>query len=209
MARRKISIALISLGLLLGISALGLIAYNLWDNSRAGAEAEKVVEAIVQYREKHNAATESTSLPPADSTHDAERELPVLEIDGRRYIGTISIPTLEIELPVQENWSLSLLKVAPCRYMGSPYRGDLIICAHNYTTHFGKLKDLTPGDEVVFTDVEGNAFHYAVAELDTIAGTAVAEMESGEWDMTLFTCTLDGQTRVTVRCELSDALENN
>lgn len=213
MAKRKISIAFIVLGLLLGTAALGLVAYNLWDNNRAGNEAEKAVEAIARHRDKHGSTADSASKPPADMNsgleNDWDRELPVLEIDGKRYIGTLTIPSLEIELPVQESWSLALLKVAPCRYTGSPYRGDLILCAHNYNTHFGKLKNMTPGDAVIFTDVEGNAFHYTVAELDNLAGTAVAEMESGEWDLTLFTCTLDGQTRVTVRCNLSERTENN
>lgn len=133
---------------------------------------------------------------------DSDRELPVLEVDGYRYIGTVSIPALNAELPVQEDWSLVLLKSSPCRYKGSPYQGDLIICAHNYAAHFGGLRDLQPGDEVTFTDVEGNEFHYTVAELETLAGTAVEEMESGAWDLTLFTCTPGGQMRVTVRCDL-------
>ncbi len=30
----------------------------------------------------------------------------------------------------------------------------------------------------------------------------VEEMITGDWDLTLFTCTLGGQTRVTVRCQL-------
>ena len=112
------------------------------------------------------------------------------------------MPAIGIELPVQDSWSLSLLKSAPCRYKGSAYRGDLIICAHNYATHFGRLGNLLPGDEVIFIDMEGTAFRYAVAEKETLAGTAVEEMESGEWDLTLFTCTFGGQARTTVRCNL-------
>ncbi|MCH5255666.1 MAG: sortase [Lachnospiraceae bacterium] len=127
-------------------------------------------------------------------------------MDGYRYIGTVSIPVIDVEQPVQEDWSLALLKASPCRYMGSPYQGDLIICAHNYATHFGRLKNLSPGDEVIFTDAEGNEFRYTVVELESLAGTAVEEMKSGEWDLTLFTCTMGGQARVTVRCDL---LEND
>ena len=149
-----------------------------------------------------NEAPETLSEFPPDS----DRELPVLEVDGYRYIGIVSIPVIDVTMPVQEDWSPALLKTSPCRYMGSPYQGDLIICAHNYATHFGRLKNLLPGDEVIFTDVEGNEFRYTVVELETLAGTAVEEMERGVWDLTLFTCTLGGQMRVTVRCEL---LEND
>ena len=208
---RKFGLLLILLGLLLALAALGLTGYNLWDDHRAGAEAEKVTEAIQHHRETF----ESVSRPsarPSDSSADSDpvsgeepvKELPVLEIDGNRYIGTISIPALELELPVLENWSLALLKLAPCRYMGTPYQGNFILCAHNYSTHFGRLDDLQPGDTVVFTDVEGTAFFYTVAETDLLPGSAVEEMEIGGWDLSLFTCTTNGQTRVTVRCRSSE-----
>ena len=99
-------------------------------------------------------------------------------------------------------WSYSRLKVAPCRYAGSLYRGDMIIAAHNYKRHFGLLKTVPPGETVIFTDVDGRVFSYAVADMEILPGTAVAEMESGEWDLTLFTCTKGGRTRITLRCNV-------
>lgn len=199
---------------IIGISAvaagLGLSGYNLWDSYRAGIQADIALDAVVRYREEREEAVaedlNETQKTQSELGPDFERELPVLETDGHRYIGTVFIPAIDVTLPVQENWSPDLLKTSPCRYMGSPYRGDLIICAHNYDTHFGQLKNLLPGDEVIFTDVAGNDFRYTVVELETLAGTAVEEMESGAWDLTLFTCTLGGQSRVAVRCDL---LEND
>ena len=41
---------------------------------------------------------------------------------------------------------------------------------------------------------------YTVAELETLGKYDVEEMTSGDWDLTLFTCTYGGQSRVTVRC---------
>ena len=61
-------------------------------------------------------------------------------------------------------------------------------------------EELRPGDEVRFTDTEGNAFRYTVAELETLGKYDVEEMAAGDWDLTLFTCTYGGQSRVTVRC---------
>jgi sortase A len=96
------------------------------------------------------------------------------------------------------------LKIAPCRYEGSAYTNDLIISGHNYTSHFGKLQNLSAGDIVIFTDIEGNEFIYEVVELEILKPTSIEEMKSGEWALSLFTCTLSGQTRLTVRCELVD-----
>lgn len=211
MSKRQVGLLMMIIGILALATGLGLGGYNLWDSYRAGVQADTVLSAIVQHQTE-NAADDKTEtqemplfpeLPP-----DTDRELPVLEVDGYRYIGTVSVPVIDLELPVQESWSLAQLKISPCRYMGSPYQGDLIVCAHNYATHFGRLQNLLPGDDVVFTDIEGNEFRYTVVELEDIAGTAVEEMESGIWDLTLFTCTLGGQARVTVRCELLDNHES-
>ncbi len=126
--------------------------------------------------------------------------MPAVEIDGHGYIGTLEIPALELTLPVMDRWSYPNLKLAPCRYKGSAYLDGLIVAGHNYRTHFGRLDQLRTGAEVCFTDVEGNLFLYTVAQLEELAPTAVEEMESGGWDLTLFTCTPGGKARLAVRC---------
>ena len=127
-----------------------------------------------------------------------------MEIDGVEYIGTLTIPALGLELPIVSAWSDALLDLAPCRYTGSAYLGDLIIAGHNYRRHFGPLGRIAPGDRVTFTDVDGNVFAYNVAEIQILKPTAIEDMLSEEWDLSLFTCTLGGQTRLTVRCEKAE-----
>ncbi len=46
------------------------------------------------------------------------------------------------------------------------------------------------GDLVSFTDMDGRIVHYTVAEMDVLNPTAVEEMTSGDFDLTLFTCTV-------------------
>ena len=131
-----------------------------------------------------------------------DMEMPTKEIDGETYIGVVEIPSLELSLPVMSDWSYPQLKKAPCRYVGSVYSHDVVICGHNYDRHFGRLKELVPGDEVRFTDMDGNVFRYSVCAVEQLAKTAVEEMQTGDWDLTLFTCTKGGVMRVTVRCAL-------
>ena len=202
MSKRRVGLMMIMIGVLAVTAGLGLGAYNLWDNYRAGIQADIALDEIIQYQEKVVVVPRESQKVLPDSTPNPNREMPVLEIDGKRYIGTVSIPAVDIELPVQEDWSLELLSTSPCRYMGSVYDGGFIICGHNYATHFGRLSNLLPGDQVIFTDVEGNEFRYVVWEMHTIDGTAVDAMKSGDWDLTLFTCTLSGLARTTVRCKL-------
>ncbi|MBR3787936.1 MAG: sortase, partial [Firmicutes bacterium] len=85
--------------------------------------------------------------------------------------------------------------------------GDMIIAAQNYSSHFGRLKELSQGDIIVFSDLYGQVYEYCVKEMSTLDGTAVSDMKSGEWDLTLFTCTKGGKQRVTIRCEALNSLQ--
>lgn len=128
-------------------------------------------------------------------------EMTEVEIDGYAYIGYLSIPALGLELPIMSQWDYERLKIAPCRYDGSTKSDDLVLLAHNYGKHFETLKNLVPGDEVYFTDMDDVISHYQVVTVEILTPNAVEEMVAGEYDLTLFTCTYGGQNRVTVRCD--------
>ncbi len=174
--------------MLLIAAALLLVLYNLQEGEQAAASSNIALKKIDRYLEEPG------------SGQNQQTELPVCEIDGIHYIGTLEIPARELELPVISEWSYSNLKKAVCRYQGSPYTGNLIIAGHNYRRHFSGLTKLAIGDDIAFTDMNGNRFSYQVLELEKIPGIAVECMGEGEWDMTMFTCDYSGRNRVVVRC---------
>lgn len=190
----------INAGLLLIAAALFLSAYNAWESHEARDSARQVIAQLCD--ELPTEAGEPTTLP------DVRQEMPVKTINGRDYIGVLSIPSLELELPVISQWDYPALKVAPCRYSGSLYQDNLIICAHNYASHFGKLKELQPGDIVLFTDMDEHVVTFRMVERETLNPMDAEGMEAGDWDLTLFTCTIDGQTRVTIRLERVEVFRN-
>ena len=190
----------INAGLLLIAAALFLSVYNEWESHEARDSARQVIAQLCD--ELPTEAGEPTTLP------DVRREMPVKTINGRDYIGVLSIPSLELELPVISKWDYPALKVAPCRYSGSLYQDNLIICAHNYASHFGKLKELQPGDIVLFTDMDEHVVTFQMVERETLNPMDAEGMEAGDWDLTLFTCTIDGQTRVTIRFERVEVFRN-
>lgn len=190
------------IGLLLIVAAFSLCVYNIWEGKRAGKSVKDAVGYLEEkiFEEEASVSEEVEIIP--DYILNPDMEMPIEHVNGNEYIGILNLPSLGRELSVMSEWSYSKLKISPCRYKGSVYQNNLIILAHNYMSHFGTLKNLHIGDSVTFTDVDGNVFFYQVAELEVLMPTAIEEMESGNWDLTLFTCTLDGQSRVTVRCEL-------
>ena len=197
--RKKRSSILILTGLLLIAAALFLTGFNLFDEYRAERSADSVLQQMML---QDTPVLREGEIP--DYILNPDMEMPVETIDGLDYIGTLEIPSLDLELPVLSEWNYPNLRVAPCRYVGSAYQGNLIIAAHNYPSHFGNLKHLQEGEMARFTDVDGNRFTYKVVVRETLEPTAIEEMQSeeeGAWDLTLFTCTIGGQSRVTVRCD--------
>ena len=134
----------------------------------------------------------AATLPP---------EMPTMVIKGRDYIGYLEMPTIGISLPVMSDWSYPQLRVAPCRYRGSAYEDNMVIMAHNYDRHFGRVTSLNIGDPVQFIDAQGNIFKYVVAAHETLERTDVKKMIENDYDLTLFTCTYGGENRITVRLE--------
>ena len=202
-------------GLILVTAAVLLLVYNLWDGYRARESAEAI---LAEYLQENKKASESPDASDKEDEQNISDYLLNPDMDMPEYtlkslgdvacIGILEIPALDLELPVISSWSYSSLRLAPCRYSGSAYKGDLVIAAHNYQSHFGGLRTLPEGSEVFFTDAVGNRFSYYVAVTEALTPWSVDDMTSGEWPLTLFTCTLDSQNRVTVRCEYSEAMEN-
>lgn len=184
------------LGALFVIAALVLAFYNGYEEKNA----EKLSSDVLSKLDMAEVTGSITGIP--DYVVNPEMNLTKKEIDGKDYVGTVSIPKLNITLPVMADWSYDNFKISPCVYEGTPYKNDFIICAHNYRNHFGSLKNLTQGDRVTFKDMDGNVFTYEVLYTEILDNNAVEEMNQGEWDLTLFTCTYGGATRVTVRCAL-------
>ncbi len=227
--KTKTGTILIAAGLVLILAALLLTVYNLWDEYRAqlaadsaaaqlaqviagGAQGGEISTGGVSAENGTQDAADSAEgdfpvqslLPPGQTPAyilNPGMEMPIQTIDGWDYVGLIELPEYELSLPVITPWSYDALKIAPCRYSGSAYTDDMIIAGHNYKSYFRSLQYLTEGDTVIFTDIDGNVFTYTVVEYEILAPTAVEELEGGQWDLTLFTCTRGARNRIVIRCE--------
>ncbi|MCR5610517.1 MAG: sortase [Clostridiales bacterium] len=211
---RKTGIALIVLGTLLMAGALFLFLQNK-DESKDVAEVCDVVTQEIKDKIKTVIDQPITVPTPTEHVNPYNEEqvlrsyeMRVVDIDGNGYIGYISIPSIEVELPVISEYSYPKLRIAPCRMLGSTKSGDLIICGHNIESIFGRLGELTPGDVAYFTDMDGETRRYIVTGTEVIGLTDAAALKSGEWDMTVFTCTYGGGRRIVVRfVEVPDGYE--
>ena len=223
---RKIGILFIILGIASLLAAAGLLYYNNWE-SHAALEASNSVLAQMQ-QQKHSGlkgeehqndgnyrdetweeqnqseellgGTEDPYANHVDAFDEAAKEMTVVEIGGYDYIGYLSVPVLELELPVMSEWDYQRLRRAPCRQFGSTKTDDLVIAAHNYSAHFGRFSQLRPDDLLTFTDMDDEVILYAVVAIDMLEPTAVDAVKNSDFDLVLYTCTYGGEKRIAVFC---------
>ena len=204
--KRKFGILFIIIGILLILAALLLIGYNRYE-SQSASKASQSVLAVMQNTVEETTVSSAVvdvyvdHIDPYDQdAAEIAAEMTEKEIDGQYYIGYLSIPILELELPVISEWSYPRLRIAPCRHFGSTKTDDLVIAAHNYESHFGKLKQLKTGDLLTFTDMDGEKILYEVQVIDVLQPTAVDAVKNSDFDLVLYTCTYGGESRVVVFC---------
>lgn len=202
------------LGTVLLLAALSLV---LWNNYRQQTSSKKMngilSSLLLQMPQadddlssngalgQNNSKNDAAALPNQSETSYSEE---YIEVEQKRYIGVLQIPSLNLELPIMADYSYNELYNSPCRYFGSIETSDIVIAAHNYRYFFGPIDNLNSGDKLIFTDVNGCVFTYSVVQSEIISANDVGLLlaDSDEWDMTLFTCTWSGTSRIVVRAQL-------
>ena len=201
--RIKVKAVLITLGCCFIFAAAALTVHNHRVSGQAGAKAAELSSQLLQMLENNAQSGDSRN---EDDTALSRLEIgeteEIVTVDAGEYTvcGIVSIPSIGVELAVIDNWSYPKLQISANRYYGSPDT-QLVIMAHNYARHFGKINQLRPGDEVRFMDTQGTVYRYTVSETVSLASDQLREAVAGQdWDLTLFTCTYGGANRVVVRC---------
>lgn len=205
MAKNRLGKALIILGAVLLFAALSLVLWNNYESSRAEKSANQALSNLLdKMPEKTINSNDSEARKINEYLSEDDSYVPTIEVDGKLYIGVVYIPSIKTELPVMKDWSYENLNIAPCRYYGSIKHENLIIAAHNYTSFFDKINKLSPGDEIIFVTADGISYEYEVTQSELIDGGNSFLMRDNQdnWDLTLFTCTWSGYSRVTVRAVL-------
>lgn len=198
-------VVLIVLGVALIVCALAILGRNVLVSREAGSASS---DTLVELSSAIEARAESASSSSAAIVWQLDREMPTIEIDGLEYIGIISVPSLNIELPVLASWDADALATSACVYSGSYYTDDLVIGGYNYSSQFGALLGAEIGADVYLTNVDGRRIHYLISNRETLRSTAVDDLTDNrqnsespsDWDLTLFTSDLSGSTPTAVRC---------
>lgn len=211
---KKAGIAIVAVGAALILSALVLLLYNRYADARAGREAETLLAGVEAAISSQAAAEQEKTRPRGQETRPTgegngteptaaealDPEMPVAMLEGYGYVGYVEIPALGLKLPVMSDWDYTRLEIAPCRQFGSSRTDDLVIAAHNFESHFGRLNEMSLGNTVTFTDMAGIVNTYRAEMIETLSPKDVDAVQNSGYDLVLYTCTRDGQSRVAVFC---------
>ena len=198
---------------ILVIIAGGILYFNTSENNRVEEESITTITEIENLIDQNNALLDAMS----EQNNSAEITLRNVDINeavgakastkvnGVTYIGIVYIPSLNnLAVPVIDTCTESNLKISACRYVGTLEENNIVIAGHNYKSLFGKLNKLSVGNILYFKDLEGNAHKYKCVEILTLNENDVEKMQTGNWDLTLFTCTYRGNQRLTYRFEITN-----
>lgn len=219
---KKAGIVLLAAGAVLIGSALLLLFHNNAEDRTAGQEAERLlvdVKSAIALRTSAappetdapaasdaNPAPSASDVPPETDVpvqSDAPEEMPIVNLDGERYIGILDIPALNLSLPIMADWNETRLRRTPCRQFGSLTEENLVIAGHNYRAHFARLRSLKAGDTVLFLDMNGVTHSFRVNHVEILPEDAVDAVQNSGYPLTLYTCTTGAEERVVVFCEHS------
>ncbi len=152
----------------------------------------------------NNLVTDMTQNENANN----EKEEILTTYKGYPVIAKLEVPKIELETYVISEYSEKALGVSVTKfYGGNPNEiGNFCIAGHNYITKnmFHDLKNLSNGDEIILTDLNGNKVRYVVYLVETVnpnETNCLSQKTNGKVEVTLITCTTDSSKRIIVKAE--------
>lgn len=190
--KRKSGRTLRFFGLLFLLYAAVLTGVNARENRQAGKHSEEILQKVREQTQKEPEPVQSIVLK--ESSEKKEEAFP------KGILAILEIPEKELTLPVFDTYSEELLKQSVCRYGEEECKeGQLIIAGHNYEKHFRRVRTMKAGDKLTL-EFPKKIQSYTVSEVVEINGMDKEGLFSGEWDLSLFTCSFNRKRRMVVRC---------
>jgi sortase A len=187
------------------LGAGGFLIYNNKEEGRLKELNEDIVTELEGEMEQYSKLNDEGQVVDKDlswlDTDNSTGTKYSKMVDNVAYIGILYFPQISnLSLPVIDSCSNAYLKLGACRYYGSIDENKMIIAGHRYKSVFGKLSSsLQEGDIIYFKSLDGIIYKYKLINIEYLLPTEVERMKTGEWNLTIFTCTNDSKKRATFR----------
>jgi sortase A len=138
-------------------------------------------------RAQYYVDTLQTLIPePLNAVPEERRDntMAVLSVDGVDFVGILELPRYGSALPVCAEWGETAKY--PCRFSGSIYDGTMQIGATTQKGQYDFYRELSVGDEVYYTDAEGNRYAFKITSLCYEKHVDQATLQQNEAPLKLF-----------------------
>lgn len=189
----KASKCLIGLGLALILAGLGILVGSriaAWRGVRLSANIVQEIEAVLPER------------TGGMLDQYASMELPVMELDGKDYVGLLEFPVFQRKLPVAAVWDADAVSSYPHRFSGTAYDGSLVIGGSDDNGQLELLSRLELGDALHFTDMQGREFTYGVSRIIRADSADRSVLTTQPGELCLFTRDSFSMEYIIVSCQL-------
>ena len=127
--------------------------------------------------------------------------MPILSVDGIDFVGMLEIPRFGSILPVCAKWGQ--LTKCPCQFSGSIYDSTIKIGATTQKGQCDFYREITVGDIILFTDMEGNRYTYVVSSLCYEKHANKTTLEREKSALTLFIKNVYDFEYLIVSCDVA------
>lgn len=147
-------------------------------------------------------AQDSDLNPNVDNV--PQKSISIVDLGKEDYWGIVSIDSIGIQVPVLNICTEQTLKIAPGVHI--EYEdGSVVIAGHNYKYHFGKFSNVSLGDRVSATKIDGSLYNLKVAEKHFVSADDTSILEQDNWDLVMYTCDVTNQNRIVLCCVLENS----
>ena len=173
---------------------------DVWED----AQKTDTENQITQKTDTENDITEEFDTENQNTQEsDVEKNSNTITVDGRSYIGKLTLPSVNLELPVLSEYTKENIEIAPCVDMGSVESGRLVIAGHRYRRIFLNLKNVRIGDKIYITSAENKLYTYVVKDcVEILPRKKDLYYANDNWDLALYTCNENGRYRYVIYAEL-------
>jgi len=168
-------------------------------NSENDLETEEIVETEEEILPTPTSEVVEEIIEPTtnNETNNTTPKTATYTVDGEEYtvVGTLNIPSLNIEYPILSETSNKLLKVSLTKYWGANPNevGNMVVVGHNYKNNkfFSNLSKIQHGEIVKIRDLSGKTLDYKVYDtyvIDPYDNSCTSQLTDGKTEITLITC---------------------
>ena len=133
-------------------------------------------------------------------TERRDNNMSTLSIDDINFVGIIEMPRYESVLPVCADWGN--LSDYPCRFSGSVYDRTMQVGGTSQKGQYDFYRDISVGDSVFFTDMEGNRYEYAVTDIKYEKNADQKTLNRNDSALTLFIKNIYAFEYIIISCDV-------